>query len=100
MNVMDTLGSRGLVSHVSDGQLRDRVADQSVTVYAGFDPTARSLHIGNLLQIILLAQFQRHGHRPVALVGGATAMIGDPRGKSQERNLLSQDTIQQNLAVI
>ena len=98
-NVMTTLAQRGFISQVSAADLHDKLA-QPVTVYAGFDPTAPSLHIGNLLQIMLLAQFQRHGHRPIALVGGATAMIGDPSGKSHERNLLNPETIQQNLTGI
>src|SRR5215471_15521714 len=61
--------------------------------YVGFDPSASSLHIGNLVQIMLLVHFQRAGHKPVALVGGATGMIGDPSGKSEERKLLSEETI-------
>ena len=65
-----------------------------------FDPTAKSLHIGNLLQIMLLAQYQKLGHKPLALVGGATAMIGDPSGKSQERVLLTEETIEENLVGI
>ena len=99
-NIVDTLAQRGLLSQISDPDFGNKFTDQSVTVYAGFDPTARSLHIGNLMQIMLLAQFQRHGHRPIALVGGATAMIGDPSGKSAERNLLDQATIQRNLQSI
>jgi tyrosyl-tRNA synthetase len=94
-NVMTTLSERGFVSQVSDPALADML-EKTITVYAGFDPTAESLHIGNLLQIMLLSQFQRHGHRPIALVGGATAMIGDPSGKSQERNLLDEQTIRRN----
>lgn len=99
-NIIETLQQRGLVSQISAPDLAQKCANGPVTVYAGFDPTARSLHIGNLLQIILLAQFQRHGHRPIALVGGATAMIGDPSGKSAERNLLDEATIQNNMANI
>jgi tyrosyl-tRNA synthetase len=98
-NIMKTLSERGLVSHKSDPQLEEKLA-QPVTLYAGFDPTAESLHIGNLLQIILMMRFQRHGHRPIAVVGGATAMIGDPSGKSEERNLLDNETIGRNLAGI
>ena len=98
-NILDTLNDRGFVSQTSHPDLRDKLAGPTV-LYAGFDPTAESLHIGNLLQILLLSQFQRHGHHPVALIGGATAMIGDPSGKSQERNLLDEDTIQRNLAGI
>jgi tyrosyl-tRNA synthetase len=68
------------------------------TGYIGFDPTAVSLHIGNLVQIMLLKQLQMAGHKPIALVGGATGMIGDPSGKSSERNLLSEETLQRNIA--
>ncbi len=96
VNVMRTLEERGFVSQVTDERLAEKL-DKPVTLYAGFDPTAESLHIGNLLQIMIIAQFQRHGHRPIALVGGATAMIGDPSGKSEERNLLTEETIQRNL---
>ncbi len=94
-NVITTLTERGFVSQKSDFDLADKLT-RPVTLYAGFDPTAESLHIGHLMQIMLLAQFQRHGHRPIALVGGATAMIGDPSGKSQERVLLSHETIEKN----
>lgn len=94
-NIIDTLAQRGFVSQKSDEKLADKL-QKPVVLYAGFDPTAVSLHVGNLLQIMLLAQFQRHGHRPIALVGGATAMIGDPSGKSEERNLLDQETIAGN----
>ncbi len=68
------------------------------TLYAGFDPTAESLHVGSLLQLLVLRRFQRAGHRPIALVGGATGMIGDPSGKSEERNLLSVETLRANVA--
>jgi len=95
-NVMTALSRRGFVSQKSEQNLEEVLANPA-TLYAGFDPTAESLHIGNLLQIMLLAQFQKHGHKPIALVGGATAMIGDPSGKSKERNLLDEQTIQKNL---
>jgi len=68
------------------------------TLYAGFDPTADSLHVGHFLPLMLLRRFQRAGHRPIALVGGATGMIGDPSGKSEERNLLSVDVLRANVA--
>jgi tyrosyl-tRNA synthetase len=93
---MATLSQRGFVSHKSDDDMAWKLG-KPVVLYAGFDPTADSLHVGHLMQIMLLAQFQRHGHTPIALVGGATAMIGDPSGKSEERNLLSEETIQQNM---
>ena len=67
-------------------------------VYAGFDPTADSLHVGSLLPLVLLRRFQRAGHKPIAVVGGATGMIGDPSGKSEERNLLSADGWSTNVA--
>ncbi len=98
-HIIETLTERGFVSQLSDQDLAKKIT-QPVTVYAGFDPTSDSLHIGSLLQIMLLAQFQRHGHRPIAVVGGATAMIGDPSGKSEERNLLDEETIAKNLAGI
>jgi len=77
--------------------LSQRLATESVTAYIGFDPTASSLHVGSLLQIMLLARLQRFGHSPIAIVGGGTGMIGDPSGKSQERVLLSRDQIELNV---
>ena len=65
--------------------------------YIGFDPTSDSLHIGSLVQIMILVHFQRCGHRPIALLGGATGMIGDPSGKSEERNLLDRETVDKNI---
>lgn len=76
------------------------LAKGMVSGYIGFDPTADSLHIGNLVQIILLMNFQRAGHKPFALVGGATGMVGDPSGKSEERNLLDEKTLQHNIACV
>ena len=67
------------------------------TAYIGFDPTADSLHIGSLVPILLLLHFQKAGHKPIALVGGATGMVGDPSGKSEERTLLNEEQLQQNL---
>ncbi len=74
------------------------LADKPRVVYAGFDPTAESLHVGSLLPLLLLRRFQKAGHKPIALVGGATGMIGDPSGKSAERNLLSREVLEQNVA--
>ncbi|MFN9551111.1 MAG: tyrosine--tRNA ligase, partial [Pirellulaceae bacterium] len=71
---------------------------QPTSVYAGFDPTSDSLHVGSLLPLVLLRRFQKAGHRPIALVGGATGMVGDPSGKSEERNLLSKETLAKNVA--
>ena len=74
------------------------LAKEQVTAYIGFDPTADSLHIGHLCSVMILRHFQRCGHKPLALIGGATGMIGDPSGKSQERNLLDEETLQRNMA--
>src|SRR5690606_19228439 len=77
--------------------LADLLDSGPQTVYIGFDPTAESLHVGGLMQLMMLRRFQRAGHRPIALVGGATGMIGDPSGKSEERNLLSSDQLHKNV---
>lgn len=90
---------RGLIHQTTDDQhLPSWLKTGSRTLYIGFDPTADSLHVGSLLQLMLLRRFQRAGHRPIALVGGATGMIGDPSGKSEERNLLSVEALQANVA--
>src|SRR5499427_2125174 len=88
-----------MVYDVTDG-LSDLLAKESVTAYIGFDPTASSLHVGNLLTLMGLARLQRFGHTPIAIVGGGTGMIGDPSGKSQERVLLSADQLDVNVAGI
>ncbi len=100
-DIIDDLAARGLVHDSTDlGELRARLAAGAVTVYCGFDPTAPSLHVGNLQSLLLLRRFQDAGHRPIALAGGATGMIGDPSGRDSERLLLDDDTISQNLASI
>jgi len=89
---------RGLIHQTTDDtHLPEWLNEGPRTVYAGFDPTADSLHVGSLLPLLLLRRFQQAGHRPIALVGGATGMIGDPSGKSEERNLLSVEVLQQNV---
>lgn len=95
-NLFDEFKWRGLVYDATEG-LSDVLATQRVTAYIGFDPTASSLHVGSLLQVMLLARLQRFGHSPIAIVGGGTGMIGDPSGKSQERVLLSPEQIEANL---
>jgi tyrosyl-tRNA synthetase len=90
---------RGLVYDATEG-LQDLLARDSVTVYSGFDPTAASLHVGHLLPAMALARLQRLGHRPVAIVGGATGLIGDPSGKSTERKLLTVEEVESNVASI
>ncbi|RMH17295.1 MAG: tyrosine--tRNA ligase [Acidobacteria bacterium] len=99
MSVLQELRWRGLVYDASEG-LENHLTSRSVTVYIGFDPTAASLHVGNLLQILGLARMQRHGHRPIALVGGGTGLIGDPSGKSKERQLLTAEKVAENAASI
>ena len=91
---------RGLIHQVTSPQLVDRLNDGALAAYIGFDPTADSLHIGHLLQLCNLRRLQEHGHRPIALAGGGTGMIGDPGGKSEERNLLSEEALAANLAGI
>src|SRR5262245_5313280 len=98
-NLYDELSWRGLVYDATEG-VATAFATEHVTAYIGFDPTASSLHVGSLLQMILLARLQRFGHVPIAVVGGGTGMIGDPSGKSQERVLLGPDEIEANLAGI
>ena len=97
--VYDEFSWRGMVYDATEG-VADLLAIRPVTVYIGFDPTASSLHVGNLLPIMALARLQRAGHAPIAIVGGGTGMIGDPSGKSQERVLLSLAQIDENLAGI
>lgn len=99
VDIFGDLMWRGLIQQATD----DRFVSQwlqtgSRTLYVGFDPTADSLHVGHLLPLLMLRRFQKAGHRPIALVGGATGMIGDPSGKSEERNLLSVDTLRANVA--
>ncbi len=94
-NFVEELTWRGMIHTVMPGA-EDHLMESMRSAYVGFDPTADSLHIGNLVPIMLLAHYQRCGHRPVALVGGATGMIGDPSGKSSERNLLDEKTLRHN----
>ncbi len=97
-DVFDTLRARGFVANVSDeAGLREALRHGQITAYCGFDPTATSLHTGHLLQIMALAHLQRAGHRPIALVGGGTGMIGDPTGRSSARPILSEADIERNV---
>jgi len=96
MGFVDELKWRNMLQDIMPGT-EELLNKEMVTGYIGFDPTADSLGIGNLVQVMTLMHFQRSGHKPVALVGGATGMIGDPSGKSQERNLLDEETLQHNL---
>lgn len=98
-NLLEELRWRGMVHDVMPG-LEEQLAKELTAGYVGFDPTAASLHIGNLATLMLLVHLQRAGHKPVALVGGATGMVGDPSGKSQERNLLDEETLRHNQTCI
>ncbi len=99
--VLEELESRGLVQDTTDRDLlARRLSSDPVSVYHGIDPTASSLHLGNLIGVLVLRRFQEAGHRPIALVGGATGMVGDPSGRSDERNLLDDDTLVANLSGI
>lgn len=97
MNFVEELRWRGMLHDMMPGT-EELLAKEQVTAYIGFDPTADSLHIGHLCSVMILRHFQRCGHKPLALIGGATGMIGDPSGKSAERNLLTEETLQRNLA--
>jgi tyrosyl-tRNA synthetase len=99
MNFVEELTWRGMVHTMMPGT-EELLAKEQVTAYLGIDPTADSLHIGHLCGVMMLRHFQRCGHKPLALVGGATGMIGDPSGKSQERNLLTEETLRHNVACI
>src|SRR5215471_10555315 len=93
-DVLDELTWRGQLAHLAnEDALRERLARGGAGVYAGFDPTADSLHIGSLVPLLTLARFQRAGHRPIAVVGGGTGLIGDPSGKLGERTLNSAEVV-------
>src|SRR6187549_1825505 len=96
MNLIEELRWRGLVQDIMPGT-EEQLNKEMTTAYIGFDPTADSLHIGSLVPIILLVHLQKAGHKPIALVGGATGMVGDPSGKSDERNLLDEVTLNHNV---
>ncbi|MCX7805241.1 MAG: tyrosine--tRNA ligase [Planctomycetota bacterium] len=100
-NILPELESRGLIEDCTDRDaLGKLLASKRVTVYVGFDPTADSLHVGNLVPLLGLVRFQRAGHRPIAVAGGGTGLIGDPSGKATERALLDRDRLNANLAAI
>ncbi len=101
MNILDELRWRGLFADCTDTDaLTTRLAAGPLTLYCGFDPTADTLHVGNLVPLLCLRRFQLAGHLPIALAGGATGMIGDPSGRSAERNLLTSEVLQHNIASI
>jgi tyrosyl-tRNA synthetase len=97
MSLIEELQWRGMIQDIMPGT-EEQLSKEMTSGYIGFDPTADSLHIGSLVPILLLVHMQRAGHKPIALIGGATGMVGDPSGKSEERNLLDETTLQKNLA--
>ena len=101
MSILDELEWRGLINDCTDTEaLTERIGAGSVVLYCGFDPTSDSLHVGNLVPLIALRRFQDSGHVPIALAGGATGAVGDPSGKSAERNLLTPETLAANIASV
>src|SRR5882724_4320598 len=95
MTLIEELQWRGMIQDIMPGTA-ELLQKEVVSGYIGFDPTSDSLHIGSLVPILLLVHLQKAGHKPYALVGGATGMVGDPSGKSEERNLLSEEVLQHN----
>ena len=99
MTLIEELKWRGMLQDIMPGTA-EQLDREMTTAYIGFDPTADSLHIGSLVPILLLVHLQKKGHKPIALIGGATGMIGDPSGKSEERSLLSSEQLDINVAGI
>jgi tyrosyl-tRNA synthetase len=100
MTVFDELGWRGLIADCTDVENLPKRLASPITLYCGFDPTADSLHVGNLVPLLALRRFQLFGHHPIAVAGGATGLIGDPSGKSAERNLLTRENLEANIAAV
>jgi len=101
MSILDELAWRGLINDCTDTEaLTKRLGENPIVLYCGFDPTSNSLHVGNLVPLIALRRFQNCGHFPIALAGGATGAVGDPSGKSAERNLLTPETLAGNIASV
>lgn len=97
MSVFDELKARGLIAQMThEDEIRELLEKEKVTFYIGFDPTADSLHIGHFLQMVVMAHMQRAGHRPIAIIGGGTAMVGDPSGRTDMRQMMTPETIQHN----
>src|SRR5215475_4371398 len=100
MSILEELEWRGLIADCTDKAELAKRTTAPLTLYCGFDPTADSLHVGNLVPLLALRRFQLLGHHPIPLAGGATGLIGDPSGKTQERQLLNQEVLSVNLAKV
>ncbi len=101
MTILEDLQWRGLINDCTAADaLAKRLDEGPISLYSGFDPTADSLHVGNLVPLIALRRFQNYGHKPIALAGGATGSIGDPSGKKSERQLLTQEVLERNIASV
>jgi tyrosyl-tRNA synthetase len=100
MNIFEELEWRGLVADCTDAPALRKRLEQSITLYAGFDPTSDSLHVGNLVPLLALRRFQQHGHHPIVVAGGATGLVGDPSGKAAERQLLTRELLGANIAAV
>src|SRR5437867_2055991 len=98
MNILDELNWRGLIKDCSHEALLHSRLEKPITLYCGFDPTADSLHVGSLVPLLTLRRFQLLGHHPIAVAGGATGLIGDPSGKTTERQLLTRELLEVNIA--
>src|SRR5512140_3660616 len=98
-SIYDEVQWRGLLNDATEpDKLQERLATGPITLYCGFDPSAESLHVGNLVPLLGLRRFQKYGHKPIALAGGATGLIGDPSGKATERQLLTREGLESNIA--
>src|ERR1700761_5158095 len=100
VSILEELQWRGLVADCTDTAELTKKLSAPITLYCGFDPTADSLHIGNLVPLLALRRFQEFGHQPIAVAGGATGMVGDPSGKSAERNLQTAEMVARNIAAV
>jgi tyrosyl-tRNA synthetase len=100
MNIFEELEWRGLLADCTDAPALRKRLEQPITLYAGFDPTSDSLHVGNLVPLLALRRFQQHGHHPIVVAGGATGLVGDPSGKTAERQLLTRDLLDANIAAV
>ncbi|MBQ9858376.1 MAG: tyrosine--tRNA ligase, partial [Oscillospiraceae bacterium] len=97
MTLFEELKARGLIAQMThEDEIKDLLDNQKITFYIGFDPTADSLHVGHFLQLVVMSRFQKAGHRPIALLGGGTTMVGDPTGKTDMRKMLTKEDIAHN----